>query len=140
MNKKRFTGKLIDNMAFEMTIDGHKFIVDTDEEFGGRNLGPRPKQLLLAGLIGCTGMDVVSILRKMQVQFDDLEIKAEADSATEHPRVYRNIHLTYIVKGKDIPEDKVKKAVALSQEKYCPVSAMLKKATPVTYDIVIKNG
>ena len=140
MNKKRFTGKLIDNMAFEMTIDGHKFIVDTDEEFGGRNLGPRPKQLLLAGLIGCTGMDVVSILRKMQVNFDDLEIKVEADNASEHPKVYQNIHLTYIVKGKDIPEDKVKKAVALSQEKYCPVSAMLKKATPVTYDIVIKNG
>jgi len=140
MNKTSISAKLKDKMAFEMTLDGHNFITDANEEVGGSDLGPRPKQLLLAGLIGCTGMDVVSILRKMQVKFDDLEIKVEAENASEHPKVYQNIHLTYIVKGKDIPEDKVKKAVSLSQEKYCAVSAMLKKATPVTYEIVIQNS
>lgn len=139
MSKSYISAKLKDNMAFEMLLDGHNFITDASEEVGGSNLGPRPKQLLLAGLIGCTGMDVMSILKKMKVELDDLDIKVEADNTTEHPKVYENIHLTYIFKGKNLPEDKINKAVSLSQERYCGVSAMLKKVTAVTYEIVLQD-
>lgn len=136
MEKKKLHAKLKGNMGFEMDLDGHKFITDASEEIGGNDLGPRPKQLLLAGLIGCTGIDVMSILKKMKVELDDLNIEVEADNTEEHPKVYENIHLTFRFKGKDLPKNKIERAVSLSQEKYCGVSAMLKKATPVTYEIV----
>lgn len=139
MAKTKIHANLKGNMAFEMNLDGHKLITDASEDIGGNNLGPRPKQLLLAGLIGCTGIDVMSILKKMKVQLDDCIIKVEADNTEEHPRVYENIHLTYIFKGKNLPRKSIEKAVSLSQEKYCGVSAMLKKATTVTYDIIIEE-
>jgi putative redox protein len=135
----KIDAQLTGNMAFEMDLDGHRFITDTSVENGGNNLGPRPKQMLLAGLIGCTGIDVVSILNKMKVDLDDLNIKVEAESSEEHPKVYTSIHLTYIFKGKDLPKEKLERAVSLSQERYCGVSAMLKKAAPVTYEIIIKE-
>jgi putative redox protein len=139
MAKTKIHANLKGNMAFEMNLDGHKLITDASEDIGGNNLGPRPKQLLLAGLIGCTGIDVMSILKKMKVQLDDCIIKVEADNTEEHPRVYENIHLTYIFKGKNLPRKSLEKAVSLSQEKYCGVSAMLKKATSITYDIIIEE-
>ncbi|MBU5292468.1 OsmC family protein [Anaerosalibacter bizertensis] len=139
MEKKKLHAKLKGNMGFEMDLDGHKFITDASEEIGGNDLGPRPKQLLLAGLIGCTGIDVMSILKKMKVELDDLNIEVEADNTEEHPKVYENIHLTFRFKGKDLPKNKIERAVSLSQEKYCGVSAMLKKATPVTYEIVYEE-
>jgi len=139
MAKTKIHANLKGNMAFEMNLDGHKLITDASEDIGGNNLGPRPKQLLLAGLIGCTGIDVMSILKKMKVQLDDCIIKVEADNTEEHPRVYENIHLTYIFKGKNLLRKSLEKAVSLSQEKYCGVSAMLKKATSITYDIIIEE-
>lgn len=139
MSKTSIQAKLTDNMAFQMELDGHKFITDASKEIGGNDLGPRPKQLLLAGLIGCTGMDVMSILKKMKVELEDLDIEVESDNTTEHPKVYENIHLTYLFKGKNLPEDKIIRAVELSQERYCGVSAMLKKVTSVTYEIKIVN-
>lgn len=139
MSKVSLNGKLIDKMAFEMELDGHSFIMDANEEVGGSDLGPRPKQLLLAGLIGCTGMDVMSILKKMKVELEDLNIKVECDNTTEHPKVYENIEVTYEFKGNNLPEDKIKKAVELSQERYCGVSAMLKKVTNISYKINIEN-
>jgi len=139
MAKTKIHANLKGNMAFEMNLDGHKLITDASEDIGGNNLGPRPKQLLLAGLIGCTGIDVMSILKKMKVQLDDCVIKVEADNTEEHPRVYENIHLTYIFKGKNLSRRSLEKAVSLSQEKYCGVSAMLKKATSITYDIIIEE-
>jgi putative redox protein len=137
MAKTKVQGYLTGNMGFEMNLDGHTLITDASEEIGGNNLGPRPKQLLLAGLIGCTGIDVMSILKKMKVDIEDCSIEVEADNTQEHPKVYENIHITYRFKGKDLPLDKIQKAVDLSQDKYCGVSAMLKKATPITYEIVI---
>lgn len=131
--------QLTGNMAFEMDLDGHRFVTDTSVENGGNNLGPRPKQMLLAGLIGCTGIDVVSILNKMKVNLDGFNMQVEAESSEEHPKVYTSIHLTYIFKGKNLPKEKLERAVSLSQERYCGVSAMLKKAAPITYDIVIKE-
>lgn len=139
MSKARLEATLKGNMGFQMDLNGHDFITDASEEVGGNNLGPSPKQLLLAGLIGCTGIDVMSMLNKMKVSLDDLKIDVEADPTEEHPKVYENIHLTYRFIGKDIPRDKIERAVSLSQEKYCGVSAMLKKATPITYDIVIEE-
>lgn len=129
---------LVGSMAFQMDLDGHNFITDASKEIGGENLGPRPKKLLLAGLIGCTGIDVVSILKKMKVELESFNLEAKAESSEEHPKVYTEIHLTYRFKGENLPMDKLEKAVSLSQEKYCGVSAMLKKAAPVTYDIVVE--
>lgn len=129
---------LTGNMAFKMELDGHTFITDADLDTGGNDLGPRPKKLLLAGLIGCTGIDVVSILKKMKVELDDMKLEAKAESSEEHPRVYTKIHLTYYFKGRNLPEDKLKRAVALSQDRYCGVSAMLKKAADISYNIVVE--
>lgn len=139
MSKTKVKGSLKGNMAFEMKLDGHNIITDASNSIGGNDLGARPKKLLLAGLIGCTGIDVMSILKKMKVELEDLIIEVEADNTEEHPIVYENIHLTYRFKGKNLPEKNIKKAVTLSQEKYCGVSAMLQKATPVTYDIIIEE-
>lgn len=137
MSKTCILAELRNNMAFEMNLDGHNFITDASEEIGGNNLGPRPKQMLLAGLIGCTGIDVMSILNKMKVKIDSLIIKVEADNTNEHPKVYENIHLIYTFKGENLSEERINRAVELSQERYCGVSAMLKKVTTLTYETII---
>ncbi len=139
MNKTIIKANLIGSMGFEMNLDGHHFITDASKEIGGEDLGPRPKQLMLSALIGCTGIDIMSLLKKMKVELDDFNIDVEADNTEEHPKVYENIHLTFTFKGKDLPQDKIEKAVSLSQNKYCGVSAMLKKVTSVTYDIVYEE-
>lgn len=122
-------------MAFESEVNGHKLVLDAAKEFGGEDLGYRPKPLVMAALAGCTGMDVVSILKKMRVEYDGLEIKVEGDVADEHPKTYTALKLIYEFKGKDLPMKKLEKAVALSEETYCGVWAMYKKAVPVTYEI-----
>lgn len=127
----RWTG----NMAFESEVNGHKLVLDAAKEFGGEDLGYRPKPLVMAALAGCTGMDVVSILKKMRVEYDGLEIKVEGDVADEHPKTYTALKLIYEFKGKDLPMEKLEKAVALSEQTYCGVWAMYKKAVPVTYEI-----
>ena len=139
MDLVKVVGKSIGNSAFEYELNGHKIITDSTIEKGGENLGPGPKSLLLVGLIGCTGIDVASILKKMRVEYDDLTIEVETHQVDEHPKVYKDIHMTYRFKGKDLPLDNINKAVNLSMEKYCGVSAMLSKATPITYDIVLED-
>lgn len=124
-------------MAFESEVNGHKLVLDAAKEFGGEDLGYRPKPLVMAALAGCTGMDVVSILKKMRVEYDGLEIKVEGDVADEHPKTYTALKVIYEFKGKDLPMEKLEKAVALSEETYCGVWAMYKKAVPVTYEIRI---
>mgnify|MGYP003573632703 CR=1 FL=1 len=123
-------------MAFEIEQDGHKFTVDADPSVGGENKGPRPKALLLSGLAGCTGMDVASILGKMKMPYDKMTIEVAADLTDEHPRVYDRIHLKYILSGESLDRNKIEKAVALSQEKYCGVTAMLAKVAEIDYEIV----
>lgn len=139
MGSTKLNAKLKGNMAFEMKLNGHTIITDASEEIGGNDLGPRPKALLLAGLIGCTGIDIMSILNKMKVELDDVNVEVEAESTEEHPKVYKNIHLVFRFKGKNLPLDKITKAVKLSQEKYCGVTAMLEKAAPITYEIVLEE-
>lgn len=128
-----------ENMAFEANVNNHQIIMDADESVGGQDLGPRPKAMLLAGLGGCTGMDVVSILKKMKVVVDGFEIRIEAEMTEEHPKIYHTIVLYYIFKGKDLPLDKIETAVSLSQEKFCGVSAMLGKASKIEYKIILES-
>ena len=139
MDLVRVVGKSKGNLAFEVDLNGHKLITDASKENGGDNLGPGPKSLLLAGLIGCTGIDVALILGKMKVEYDDLDIEVETYHTDDQPRVYKDIHMVYRFKGKDLPLDNITRAVDLSMEKYCGVSAMLAKATPITYEIILED-
>ncbi len=123
-------------MAFEAETDGYKIMLDAAEKVGGHNLGPRPKPLMLVALAGCTGMDVVSVLSKMRVEIDDFNVKVEGVQTEEHPIHYTSMHIIYEFWGKDLPYDKLEKAINLSLDKYCGVAAVYKKAMPVTYSIV----
>lgn len=127
------------NMKFEADLDGHSVVVDAANDAGGEDAGPRPKKLMLVALAGCTGMDVVSLLKKMRVDFEDLNIIVEGDVTEEHPKHYEKMHVIYKIKGNNIDIEKVKKAVDLSQEKYCGVSAAYKKAMEVTYEIILEE-
>jgi len=127
-------------MAFNAhTGSGHDLVMDARVDVGGENSGPRPTELLLAALGGCTGMDVVSILRKMQVSFDRLEIAIEANEATDHPKSFTDFHLVYRVWGSDIPAEKLKRAVELSETKYCSVGGLFRKGAEVMSKLEI-NG
>lgn len=127
----------IEGMSFESEVNGHKITIDADETVGGENKGPRPKPLMLLSLAGCTGMDVVSILKKMRVELDNFEIEVETEMTEEHPKHYNKINVIYKFWGKDLPLDKLEKAVNLSDERYCGVSAVYKKAIEMTNEIKI---
>ena len=129
----------MEKMAFEAEINGHKIVIDAAEKVGGENRGPRPKPFMLAALAGCTGMDVVSILKKMRVEPDYFNVKVEGDLTEEHPKQFYKMNVIYEFKGKDLPMEKLKKAVSLSEERYCGVSAMYKKAIELTSEIRILN-
>jgi putative redox protein len=124
-------------MAFEALIDGHSVMMDATPAAGGTNQGPTPKPLLMASLGGCTGMDVISLARKMRQEVESLEIKLQGTITEEHPMHYTAIHLVYIFKGKDLDLEKLQKAIDLSQEKYCGVNATLRRGMPVTSEIKI---
>ena len=115
----------------------HWITIDTSEDIGGHNAGVRPMEMLLMGLAGCTGMDVMSILDKMRVPYTDFRIEIEAERSDTHPKVYTKINLKYIVYG-DVPEDKLVSAIDLSKTKYCSAMAMLSKAAEIntSYEIV----
>jgi putative redox protein len=127
--------KWVSDMQFASQIDDHIIQIDTVEAGGGHNKGPKPKALLLSALTGCTGMDVASILNKMHVQYSDFNLIAKADLTDEHPRVYSKIYLIYQIKVKTEDQEKVQKAVNLSKEKYCGVSAMLSMVCPIEFTI-----
>ncbi len=127
-----------DGMSFETSVNDHKIVLDAVEAVGGKDKGPRPKPLLLVALGGCTGMDVVSMLKKMRVEFDYFNVEVEGELTEEHPKYYHTITINYIFKGKDLPMEKIEKAVNLSQDRYCGVSAMLNKAAKIEHKIIIK--
>ena len=128
-----------EGMAFEAELDGFKLMIDADKSVGGLEKGPKPKGLTLVSLAGCTGMDVISILKKMKVDIRDFEIETEAALADEHPRKFTEITLRYLFTGKDLPHEKLKKAINLSQEKYCGVSATLAPSVRINTEILV-NG
>ena len=127
-------------MAFETEINGHKIIMDADSDVGGEDSGPRPKPFMLAALGGCTGMDVISILKKMRVEVKSLNVKVEGELTEEHPKRFYKMHVTYEVEGDDLPMDKIKKAVSLSEDRYCGVSAVYKEVMEITSEIVVTSG
>ena len=133
------TVELKTGMHFMGTLDGFDVPMDADASVGGEKKGPKPKGLVLTALAGCTAMDVISILRKMRIEPDSFSVETEADVTEDHPRVFKAIRIVYRLRGKGIDREKVKKAVELSQEKYCGVSAMLKMAAPIEYEIVIEE-
>lgn len=127
-----------EDMSFEASVNDHKITLDAIEAVGGKNKGPRPKPLLLVSLGGCTGMDVVSMLKKMRVEYDGLNIEVSGDMTEEHPKYYHAITIRYIFKGDNLPMDKIEKAVSLSMERYCGVTAMLSKAAEIKYEIEVE--
>lgn len=123
-------------LAFDAVADtGHTLRIDTSVEGGGLGTGMNPKKMLLASISGCSGMDVVDILRKGKVAFNKLEIVAEAEQTDTHPKIFKFIKMIYRIDAEEMDLEKVKRAVALSHEKYCGVSAMLSKACEVSYTV-----
>lgn len=129
--------KWMDNLAFEVNVDGHKITIDAKTEVGGTDKGPSPKPLMMVALAGCTGIDVASLLKKMRVEFEEFNVKVEGDITEEHPKHFSGMHIIYEFTGKDLPVDKIKKAIELSQDKYCGVSATYKKTMDLSYEIKI---
>ena len=125
------------NMKFDSLVSGHHVIMDALPAVGGEDQGPRPKELMLTALAGCTGMDVVSLLKKMRVELEGFSVNVEADVTEEHPKHYTKMHIIYAFTGKDLPLDKLEKAVKLSQDQYCGVSFMYRKAMEVTFEIKV---
>lgn len=132
--------KWLDHMSFVGEAgSGHSVVMDGPPEHNGRNLGPRPMEMILLGLGGCTAFDVVSILQKSRVAIDDCEIEIAAQRADEIPAVFTKIHLHYIVKGPKLQDKHVKRAVELTADKYCSVSMMLKNSVELSYDYEIQD-
>ena len=126
--------KLAGGMQFEgVASSGHRLIMDADDESGGQNKGFRPMELLLVGFGGCTGMDVISILRKKRQNVTGLEMNVKGERADSHPHVYTDIHIEYVVRGKEIQKEAVERAIALTLDKYCSVGATLAKAGTITH-------
>lgn len=125
----------IKDLTFEGISEEHHVAIDTTVEGGGNNTGMGPKKLLLCSLCACSGIDVVLILKKMKVEYTLLEINAEAEQTTEDPKVFTYINLTYTTDASTEDEAKFRRAVELSQEKYCGISLMLKKHCPVNFTI-----
>jgi len=126
-----------ENMTFEADVQGFKLILDTDPSFGGRNLGPRPKPLTLVSLAGCTGMDVISLLKKMRIEPAYFNVSVEGELTEEHPKYYNKIHIIFEFKGDDLDLEKINKAVNLSRERYCGMSALLSFGAEITHEIKV---
>lgn len=127
------------DMGFDAEVNGFNIKLDAVEAVGGKNGGPRPKPLILVALGGCTGMDVVSILKKMRVEPEYFNVEVSGEMTEEHPKYYHKLHLKYVFRGKDLPMAKLEKAVNLSQDRYCGVSEMLGKAAEITHEIVVED-
>ena len=127
--------KWLDNMSFVgESGSGHSIVMDGPPEFGGRNLGVRPMEMLLLGLGGCASFDVVSMLKKSKQDLIDCEVEISAERADEEPKVFTKIHLHFIISGNDLSDKRVARAIELSAEKYCSASIMLGKTAVVTHD------
>ncbi|MFC4263631.1 OsmC family protein [Ferruginibacter yonginensis] len=122
-------------MQFTANVSNHDVLMDATAEDGGNDSGASPKRLMLAALAGCTGIDIVSILNKMKVSFTDFDIHIDANLTEEHPKTYNKVNILYSIKLAEADQPKMEKAVTLSQEKYCGVSAMFKKFATVNWQI-----
>lgn len=119
------------------TESNHAVLMDGPPTAGGRNLGPRPMEMLLLGTGGCTTFDVVSILKKSRQDISDCHVELEAERAETDPRVFTKIHMHFVVTGKNIKPEAVEKAIKLSAEKYCSASIMLGATAAITHDFEV---
>ncbi|MEK6698289.1 MAG: OsmC family protein [Nitrospirota bacterium] len=130
--------RLIQDMQFAGTAtSGHSLTLDADQEAGGHNTGFRPMELLLVAFGGCTGMDVISILRKKRQQVTGLEMNVKGEKTSDYPKIYKEVHVEYVVKGKGVQKEAVERAIGLSLDKYCSVGATLAKAGTITHSYKI---
>jgi putative redox protein len=137
--------KWLGHMAFESTIDQFVIPMDADEKSGGTNSGPRPKPMLLSALAGCTGMDVISILEKKKVIPASFDISVLGTMTEEHPKYYQKIHIIYKFTGDHFSGNeeiliKINRAIQLSREKYCGVSAMLQNSCEITHEVILADS
>lgn len=133
--------KWVEGVSFVAeTGSGHALVVDGAPEAGGRNLGPRPMELFLAGAAACTAFDVVWILRKARQAVSDCVVEAEGERAPKDPKVFTRIHLTYRVAGKGLNAAQVERAVKLSKEKYCSATLMLAKTAEISFEIALEDA
>lgn len=137
--KESIKATWLNDLSFEAEVDGHKIYLDATAEHGGKNMGPRPKPLMMVALAGCTGMDVAAMLKKMRVEIDSLVVEVEGDVTEEHPKRFEGMKVIYRVKGKDVQLKSVEKAVNLSKDRYCGVSANFTKAFPIEHEIIIEE-
>jgi len=136
-------GKLIWNsgMSFSgLTDSGFSVPMDASVDHGGANEGPRPMELILLGLGGCTAMDTISILQKKRQAVTTFEVLLHAERSSEHPKVFTDITIEFVVTGHNVDEEAVKRAVELSETKYCPANAMLSKSVPIRTKVTVKEG
>jgi putative redox protein len=132
--------KWVEGVSFVAeTGSGHALVIDGAPDAGGRDLGPRPMEMVLAGTAACTAFDVVWILKKARQPVTDCIVEAEAERAAEDPKVFTRIHLVYRVKGKGLRREQVERAVKLSKEKYCSATIMLAKTVEVSFEIALEG-
>lgn len=135
MGQHQIETQWMGKMQFNALVNGHIIIMDAPPRAGGEENGPIPKPFILTALSGCTGMDVVALLRKANLAIDDFNLKVTGELSKQQPLEYLAIHIVYDINGKNSDKEAVVKAVNDSQEKICGVSHMLKKALPITWDI-----
>ena len=140
MKEESVNVKWTDGMSFEADVAGYKVAIDSDPEHGGRNRGPRPKPLMMVALAGCTGMDLVSLMNKMRVEYKSLNIRVEGLLTEEHPKHFNKMKVIYEISGNNVDRKKVERAVEMSKEKYCGVSHSYKMAMELEYEIRITEA
>ncbi len=120
---------------------GHEIVIDTKKELGGHDSAPSPMKLLLLSLGSCTLMDVISLLDKMRVDYEDIKVKVTGERRDKHPKTFKNIEIKYTIYGKNPDESKIKKAIGLSTEKYCSIHAMLAKSASISdsFEVIRKK-
>lgn len=129
------------DMKFAGVADsGHEIILDSDTSVGGHDEGARPLELMALSLAGCTGMDVISIMRKKRQNVTGFDVKVHADRAEDHPKVFTKIHVTYIFTGENLDPKACERAIELSETRYCPAQAMLAQVAPTTHSYEIIEG
>lgn len=126
-------------MQFNALVNGHTIVMDAPERVGGEDQGPIPKPFVLSALSGCTGMDIIALLRKAGKPVNDFDMKVTGEISKQPPIEYTAIHIVYDFKGDESSRDAALEAVTASQEKYCGVSHMLKKILPVTWEVNYNN-
>lgn len=138
---KTVSVKWVEGMEFQATTgSGHSITLDARPEVGGQDHGARPAEMVLVGLGGCTGMDVISILRKMRQDVTGFEMEVSGEERTEHPKSYQRIEVRYKLWGNDIAPEKAERAIRLSRDRYCVVSHLVSARAAVHYTFQLNDG